>query len=260
MLAEQHPPVPTDSGLAFEVDRILDVRQTSQKRLEYLVRWLGYGPEEDSWEPRKSFIDRAPILDFESKRHSLLPREGAVWRRFQKVGKDHQAEMLLGRAARRASVMKDPEVHCAAAELAEGARQTAALLTAVAYGPVSPLCYVAPADCGLGLFARNEIPVGTPICEYAGPVLPVAWQKQSGYNLGIPGGPGGLGGGENLFSLTARTSRRLSRLESTIARSGLMPTTRARSPTLATCGESLRRDTLIRIHASIEYLPTLVDE
>lgn len=37
------PPVTTDSGqLAFEVDRVLDVRQRKRGR-EFLVRWVGYG-------------------------------------------------------------------------------------------------------------------------------------------------------------------------------------------------------------------------
>ena len=36
----------------------------------------------------------------------------------------------------------------------EGARRTAALLTAAAYGPMNRAAFVAPCDCGLGLFAR----------------------------------------------------------------------------------------------------------
>lgn len=87
----------------------------------------------------------------------------------------------------------------AADTLIESAQQTAALLTAAAFGPTSHRCYVAPTDCDLGLFARIDIPAGTPICEYAGPMLPREWQQQSGYNLGIPGGDGGVGGADRAF-------------------------------------------------------------
>ena len=41
--SDEPPPVTTDSGqLAFEVDRVLDVRQRKRGR-EFLVRWVGYG-------------------------------------------------------------------------------------------------------------------------------------------------------------------------------------------------------------------------
>ena len=73
-------PVLTDKGqLAFEVERILDVRQRRGGR-EFLVRWVGYAPEDDSWEPDKSFLDRAPIEAFQALRPSLLGNAGACSR------------------------------------------------------------------------------------------------------------------------------------------------------------------------------------
>jgi hypothetical protein len=52
---KEPPPVETDAGLAFEVDRLLDVRMVQPRKKveptrEYLTRWVGYGPEDDSWE------------------------------------------------------------------------------------------------------------------------------------------------------------------------------------------------------------------
>ena len=33
----------------FEVDRVLESRQRSDGSMEYLIRWLGYGPDDDKW-------------------------------------------------------------------------------------------------------------------------------------------------------------------------------------------------------------------
>ena len=39
----------------------------------------------------------------------------------------------------------------------EMARETAALLTATAFGPVSDFAFCAPSHCGLGVFAREAL-------------------------------------------------------------------------------------------------------
>ena len=52
------------------------------------------------------------------------------------------------------------------------ARDCAAMLTASAFG-LDDWCYVAPTDCGLGLFARSALRKGQHICEYDGPHLPL---------------------------------------------------------------------------------------
>eukprot|EP00966_Prymnesium_polylepis_P145475 3359909-Prymnesium_polylepis.1 len=48
---------------------------------------------------------------------------------------------------------------------AQHARETAALVTASAFG-VDAFCYVAPSDCGLGLFARSALRRGQAVIEY----------------------------------------------------------------------------------------------
>ena len=54
---------------------------------------------------------------------------------------------------------------------AYGALGTAALLTAAAFGPMGPWCFVSPSDDDLGLFARVDLVVGQAIGEYGGPRL-----------------------------------------------------------------------------------------
>ena len=68
----------------------------------------------------------------------------------------------------------------------EGARRTAALLTAAAYGPMNRAAFVAPCDCGLGLFARIPLKRGDMIGEYGGPRLPKSLARSGEFQLEIP--------------------------------------------------------------------------
>ena len=68
----------------------------------------------------------------------------------------------------------------------EHARSTAALLTAHAYG-LGTWCFVAPSNCGLGLFARTPLCAGQAIIEYDGPRLPLALITRGEYVLEVPG-------------------------------------------------------------------------
>ena len=72
---------------------------------------------------------------------------------------------------------------------------TAALLTAAAFGPMNAWSFVAPSDCGLGLFARVPLVPDQFIAEYSGPRLPLRLQtkRESGYVLQIPGPSGASG-------------------------------------------------------------------
>ena len=49
---------------AFLIDRIMNHKDTGKQRL-YQVRWLGYGPEDDTWEPVENFIDRSVVQEYE---------------------------------------------------------------------------------------------------------------------------------------------------------------------------------------------------
>jgi hypothetical protein len=55
------PPVITPEGEEeYEVEKILNSRKVG-RQLQYLIRWKGYGPEEDTWQP-KADVANAPEL------------------------------------------------------------------------------------------------------------------------------------------------------------------------------------------------------
>lgn len=87
--AQTRPPPVTAEG-DFLVERLLDKRERKYgrgKRVEYLVRWLGYGPEEDLWEPVHN-IDSDLIADYEASHHaagqSAAPRSTRRASRFRR--------------------------------------------------------------------------------------------------------------------------------------------------------------------------------
>jgi hypothetical protein len=63
------PPPPlwieTDGSPTFKVECILDHRPDKRKgqtgRMQYLLRWQGFGPEHDTWEPEANILDKGLI-------------------------------------------------------------------------------------------------------------------------------------------------------------------------------------------------------
>ncbi|CEL64044.1 hypothetical protein RSOLAG1IB_11028 [Rhizoctonia solani AG-1 IB] len=55
------PPITVDGEEEYEVEGIMDSRETKGK-WEYLVKWRGYGPEESTWEPKSNLKNAAKHL------------------------------------------------------------------------------------------------------------------------------------------------------------------------------------------------------
>jgi hypothetical protein len=48
------PPISVEANHEYELEKVLDSRTVKagrRSRLEYLVKWLDYGPEHNTWEP-----------------------------------------------------------------------------------------------------------------------------------------------------------------------------------------------------------------
>jgi hypothetical protein len=58
------PPIELEGALAYEVETILKHRTTGRKRpkTSYLIRWKGYGPEHNSWEPEVNVANASEKL------------------------------------------------------------------------------------------------------------------------------------------------------------------------------------------------------
>eukprot|EP00316_Scyphosphaera_apsteinii_P016042 CAMPEP_0119347558 /NCGR_PEP_ID=MMETSP1333-20130426/108586_1 /TAXON_ID=418940 /ORGANISM="Scyphosphaera apsteinii, Strain RCC1455" /LENGTH=382 /DNA_ID=CAMNT_0007360107 /DNA_START=94 /DNA_END=1240 /DNA_ORIENTATION=+ len=67
---EQGGQVDLEDKNIFQVERLLSqrtIRLKGRPRRQFLVRWLGYGPAEDTWEDEANIHDRSLICEFELK-------------------------------------------------------------------------------------------------------------------------------------------------------------------------------------------------
>lgn len=63
----------------YEVESILARRIANDEKgrpvEQFMVRWVGYTKDDDTWEPRENIIDNALIADFEARRTRELERK-----------------------------------------------------------------------------------------------------------------------------------------------------------------------------------------
>ena len=74
------PQVLGDGDLAWEVEKVLDVRRYG-RGFQYLVDWVGYKPEDRSWVPRSYFADGTALAEFYRDNPSAIGRPPGVGRK-----------------------------------------------------------------------------------------------------------------------------------------------------------------------------------
>ena len=67
------PPVIIDGDEEYEVEEILNSKM-DRRQLKYLVRWKGYSPAHDSWEPAEALGNAAEKVEQFHKDHPEAPR------------------------------------------------------------------------------------------------------------------------------------------------------------------------------------------
>jgi hypothetical protein len=74
----------------FFIDSILEHRGDRQRRstMEFKVRWRGYGPEHDSWEPHKNLAHTEQLILYliRNRMRSLIPN--VHWSNFTPIDKE----------------------------------------------------------------------------------------------------------------------------------------------------------------------------
>ena len=74
------PPVLKDGAVEYEVERIDDSR-VQRGRLQYLVKWKGYPPSENTWESTSAVRNSQDLIDEFHRDHPLAPAPGSSGRR-----------------------------------------------------------------------------------------------------------------------------------------------------------------------------------
>lgn len=69
------PPPPTliSDHLEYEVEKILDSHLSHRQGLQYLVKWKGYGREDNSWEPVKNLGNAKTAISLFHRSHPQAP-------------------------------------------------------------------------------------------------------------------------------------------------------------------------------------------
>ena len=58
------PPLPD----IYEVEKVLDMRVTAHGKREFLIKWRGWGPSWNNWEPEEHILDRRLLRKFNQKK------------------------------------------------------------------------------------------------------------------------------------------------------------------------------------------------
>ena len=52
----------------YEVEKVLDMRTTADGKREFLIKWTGWGPSWNNWEPENHILDKRLLRKFNKKK------------------------------------------------------------------------------------------------------------------------------------------------------------------------------------------------
>ena len=148
-----------EQGAIYQVERIVDERRRGGRR-QYRVRWLGYTARDDTWEDEKNILDPLLLAAWRSKGQP----EAKASPRQPPVQPEAKASLPLNPWLARLETASSDSVNVEECAWA----------------------FVAPSDCGRGLFAMTNLLPGQAICQYSGPILPLPLLQKGEYVLQVP--------------------------------------------------------------------------
>ena len=148
-----------ERGAIYQVERIVGERREGGRQ-QYRVHWLGYTARDDTWEDEKNILDPLLLAAWRSKGQP----EAKASPRQPPVQPEAKASLPLNPWLARLETASSDSVNVEECAWA----------------------FVAPSDCGRGLFAMTNLLPGQAICQYSGPILPLPLLQKGEYVLQVP--------------------------------------------------------------------------
>ena len=98
-LISQHEVIPADQ--IYEVENIVSHRLDKKGQYEYKVRWKGYKPEDDTWEPYEQFTDPRTVTKYWERQGVPLPKANKLQTSVQKNKRNNSQDTTQMRKKRR---------------------------------------------------------------------------------------------------------------------------------------------------------------